>query len=172
MKYLCGVTPRAGSDAGCTCDQTMLMRFQSTLQVWGATSIPPHRSSRGRVSIHAPRVGSDAHTVYYSFHDRFNPRPCVWGDVKSWVVGPLCVGVSIHALRVGSDGSPGILFPVPSWFQSTLPAWGATLPYAEHLPIVEVSIHAPPCGKRYYLFHLPLTSGQVSIHVPRVGSDA
>ena len=59
--------------------------FQSTLPVWGATTLPPLRPRWRGISIHAPRVGSDQNT------DR--------GDVR-------IVNISIHAPRVGSDGSP------------------------------------------------------------------
>ena len=34
-------------------------RFQSTLPVWGATSAKERSSEPSRISIHAPRVGSD-----------------------------------------------------------------------------------------------------------------
>ncbi len=100
--------------------------FQSTLPVWGATGEARGRCSGGDVSIHAPRVGSDLATLT-SF-----PRSYV----------------SIHAPRVGSDerypdskrGQSGFnprspcgerptrpsSLPVVSWFQSTLPVWGAT----------------------------------------------
>ena len=52
--------------------------FQSTLPVWGATWIAQNANRMGKISIHAPRVGSDQlrersnHT-----HRHFNPRsPC------------------------------------------------------------------------------------------------
>ena len=53
--------------------------FQSTLPVWGATALALHASELAKISIHAPRVGSDAgfdcHFDAY-FRD-FNPRsPC------------------------------------------------------------------------------------------------
>ena len=124
--------------------------FQSTLPVWGATGfhgsircISPHfnprspcgeRRSRlrepcriGRISIHAPRVGSDPRLrgwprVSLYFNPRspcgerrgscarwspsrgyFNPRsPC--GERLGELVGGAAVlGISIHAPRVGSD---------------------------------------------------------------------
>ena len=102
------------------------VQFQSTLPVWGAT---PSRSMRQRwrlISIHAPRVGSDAAAI---------------GEVA-------VIAISIHAPRVGSDDLRGLrrtlhanfnprspcgerpstsgktLVTVP--FQSTLPVWGAT----------------------------------------------
>ena len=52
--------------------------FQSTLPVWGATAQSRKYRDNNRISIHAPRVGSDAdlEAAYDSGHD-FNPRsPC------------------------------------------------------------------------------------------------
>ena len=100
--------------------------FQSTLPVWGATDGREYSRDEGRISIHAPRVGSD-----------------VWNSLR----GNHC-RISIHAPRVGSDKLAGPQIrqeqnfnprspcgerrkaPTKStWstsFQSTLPVWGAT----------------------------------------------
>ena len=81
--------------------------FQSTLPVWGATAAQHrHGPERNRISIHAPRVGSDraAQANYY---------------------GP---NISIHAPRVGSDLNELIAAErTHRQFQSTLPVWGATI---------------------------------------------
>ena len=101
--------------------------FQSTLPVWGATVAGGDHPDGHGISIHAPRVGSDA-------------SPC---RQQGWV------WISIHAPRVGSDCSPRWLPRPPPYFnprspcgerrgapmrpegtlqfQSTLPVWGATL---------------------------------------------
>ena len=55
--------------------------FQSTLPVWGATPVVVCVLWKQRISIHAPRVGSDT--------------------VNSILEG--MVNISIHAPRVGSD---------------------------------------------------------------------
>ena len=55
--------------------------FQSTLPVWGATYTLEAKKGMYIISIHAPRVGSDA-PVFRSRRGR---------------------GISIHAPRVGSD---------------------------------------------------------------------
>ena len=123
--------------------------FQSTLPAWGATAPPPAahpehprfnpRSPRGErhrlaefdnaiflVSIHAPRVGSDSGE----------------SDCGFWA------NVSIPAPGGGRDGAQFNGGGLKGWFQSTLPAWGATL-----------SEQCAPAGC------------VVSIHAPRVGSD-
>ena len=58
------------------------------------------------ISIHAPRVGSD---------------PVSRGGRRD------NLRISIHAPRVGSDAATAIANMTPTQFQSTLPAWGATL---------------------------------------------
>ena len=87
-------------------DKTMFMaeQFQSTLPGWGATCRKIENRYYDRISIHAPRMGSDN-----------RPWRC-----------PPCLPISIHAPRMGSDRS-GTDEPVyMGQFQSTLPGWGAT----------------------------------------------
>ena len=125
-------------------------QFQPTLPVWGATYFLYYDNITARISIHAPRVGSDPTTAAIFPHSRyFNPRsPC--GERHVSGSNKICNGISIHAPRVGSDPkvvvalkrpkpyfnprSPcgerrqsflQILLPIP--FQSTLPVWGATV---------------------------------------------
>ena len=52
--------------------------FQSTLPVWGATVAYPYTQRAFKISIHAPRVGSDRVSEYISVsRSDFNPRsPC------------------------------------------------------------------------------------------------
>ena len=80
--------------------------FQSTLPVWGATDRRGFFFIHCRISIHAPRVGSDPtfdinRTVFPAFQSTlpvwgatFVPNRLVW---QHWI--------SIHAPRVGSDCS-------------------------------------------------------------------
>ncbi len=81
-----------------------------------------------RISIHAPRVGSDVH------RKRLGPGILqflstlpAWGATNTGGNVVHRYRISIHAPRVGSD----LLFPggllIPHGFLSTLPAWGATL---------------------------------------------
>ena len=60
---------------------SVLIIFQSTLPVWGATTPRPPQPPPSGISIHAPRVGSDG-----------SPAPFRRSGV-----------ISIHAPRVGSD---------------------------------------------------------------------
>ena len=107
------------------------------------------RQVRGRISIHAPRVGSDAcNGARRRQGVDFNPRsPC--GERRRTKTPPRCEPyfnprspcgerrasaldgagghvISIHAPRVGSDYAPARV-TIRRWlFQSTLPVWGAT----------------------------------------------
>ena len=63
--------------------------FQSTLPGWGATRVAPGGAHMFRISIHAPRMGSDA----------------------SRTVGKAVNRISIHAPRMGSDRENGHLRP-------------------------------------------------------------
>ena len=167
--------------------------FQSTLPVWGATGGVGVTCISQRISIHAPRVGSDAE------------QEC----------GGAVNHISIHAPRVGSDATVGSTSSVTAHFnprspcgerqnyrdaastmrafQSTLPVWGAT---PETKPTAERRFHfnpRSPCGER--LVRIPFSPSTlrfqstlpvwgatrpsapldlrpcISIHAPRVGSD-
>ncbi len=125
---------------------------------------------RGRVSIHAPRVGSDLRLFRrLTPGEGFNPRS-PRGERRRWCPRTARRGtVSIHAPRVGSDAA-GVAFYVEAStgfnprsprgerlgdvalqaremaFQSTLPAWGATRDVLQGIDGELVSIHAPRVG--------------------------
>ena len=100
--------------------------FQSTLPVWGATGGVGVTCISQRISIHAPRVGSDAE------------QEC----------GGAVNHISIHAPRVGSDAQE-----------------------ADHaFDYAEISIHAPRVGSDTSVYLVGWLDF-ISIHAPRVGSD-
>ena len=122
--------------------------FLSTLPVWGAT--PPVRDLRHdeRISIHAPRVGSDLLIRLLALHG----------------------GISIHAPRVGSDMNCKCALRLSFVFLSTLPVWGATLLILLQCAFNTISIHAPRVGSD--ISELKNDGWPIiSIHAPRVGSD-
>ena len=124
-----------------------------------------------RISIHAPRVGSDKQeSSGGKIRTNFNPRsPC--GERHRYNVD-ICANneISIHAPRVGSDRNSSRSRAPESWnfnprspcgerlierffwlyrpseFQSTLPVWGATLILIFIPVLVSISIHAPRVG--------------------------
>ena len=101
-----------------------------------------------RISIHAPRTGSD-HWAAYNTAGRtyFNPR-------------------SPHGERPSGSSSP-----MPnSLFQSTLPARGATKWKYVYTYSEKISIHAPRTGSDEHLRRYIILC-DISIHAPRTGSD-
>ena len=146
--------------------------FQSTLPVWEATLLRQRSVRRDRISIHAPRVGSDLAST---------PARYIFGDI------------SIHAPRVGSDRPYQPEPRPPPRFQSTLPVWGATRARARARRRTSYFNPRSPCGERQLvglrghlrlLFqstlpvwgatateHVDGPERPISIHAPRVGSD-
>ena len=115
----------------------------------GSDSLCRHKQFAGTISIHAPRMGSDLAGGGTVLSDDISiPAPRMGSDDLIGVATAQNY-ISIHAPRMGSDGSPG---QFPYWqtdfnprsphgerlnilkstsnlriFQSTLPAWGATV---------------------------------------------
>ena len=122
--------------------------FQSTLPARGATSPACLRSTKRRISIHAPRTGSDEIFVENQAGIKhFNPR-------------------SPH----GERPSRTHFCPLVVQFQSTLPARGATRRQSAVSCFKSISIHAPRTGSD----GITPPFGQapfISIHAPRTGSD-
>ena len=128
------------------------LQFQFTLPVGGATSLIVSQFARRKISIHAPRGGSDGlakvpikkqedfnprspwgerhdHRPYPHGHRDFNPRS-PWGERRgSCNISKIELLISIHAPRGGSDSKRCWLCDVDcGLFQSTLPVGGATPP--------------------------------------------
>ena len=147
------------------------MPFQSTLPVWGATPSSLPRCPGWRISIHAPRVGSDSALAYpHKQHQHISIHaPRVGSDTVAHKFSLVHI-ISILAPRVGSDKCFSIDIKIktnfnprspcgerpticalqkhPQLFQSTLPVWGAT-----------------------NFIKLLVVHSVISIHAPRVGSD-
>ncbi len=152
--------------------KTRVTTFQSTPPAWGATNQSAYCPDYPCVSIHAPRMGSDAGV-------------CPRGARQS--------SVSIHAPRMGSDARLGAGKITGCQFQSTPPAWGATLSVTIFYPSILSFNPRPPHGERRgagavtepgagfnprpphgerpskHVLKVPFQS--VSIHAPRMGSD-
>ena len=100
----------------------------------------------GAISIHAPRRGSDGsprqdrRRLSISIHA---PRRGSDTRFKSNITNSM---ISIHAPRRGSDRVVDNGQSVASTFQSTLPAGGATQPENGSRPCNGISIHAPRRG--------------------------
>ena len=100
-----------------------------------------------RVSIHAPRVGSDRRMPLTLIAPlMFQSTLPVWGATAVCVQPDCGLPVSIHAPRVGSDFVNRLDLQAPLPFQSTLPVWGATNSRFGSMTCTSVSIHAPRVG--------------------------
>ena len=104
------------------------VEFQSTLPGWGATIGRVIVLICGEISIHAPRMGSDAATFAadQSTTHYFNPRSPD-GERPIRAVNP--VSQTTFQSTLPGWGATSAILPsilVVSKFQSTLPGWGAT----------------------------------------------
>ena len=165
--------PRMGSDEAGARMAAACMEFQSTLPGWGATcrqcdirrrssDFNPRspdgerlicdiiKGSVSRISIHAPRMGSDASDDNRSCPMAdFNPRsPDGERPRVRWAARRLQEYFNPRS----PDGERPVT--VPPWpivpiFQSTLPGWGATLPLDGARRVRNISIHAPRMGSDF-----------------------
>ena len=103
------------------------------------------------ISIHAPRVGSDSWILrVWSTDGDFNPRSPCGERPQGLSSGALRGEISIHAPRVGSDLAVQVSSPASLTFQSTLPVWGATQDFLGVVLWKDISIHAPRVGSDLY----------------------
>ena len=120
--------------------------FQSTLPVGGATV----KCSRGyvvhRISIHAPRGGSDSFGAgRQNKGDDFNPRS-PWGERQHGPVQPDgCQNFNPRS-PWGERLARSPFALKKQIFQSTLPVGGATVTNLRTCAIWRISIHAPRGG--------------------------
>ena len=79
--------------------------------------------------------------------------------------------ISIHAPRVGCDYNGLRVWILVFLFQSTHPAWGATMGAISIYQFSQISIHAPRVGCDRGVICMPPAVSFISIHAPRVGCD-
>ncbi len=141
--------PRVGSDTRFASATSRTDGFQSTLPVWGATTI------RGR-SV---------------FAEAFQSTLPVWGATRVFCASMADVFEFQSTLPVWGATPVGTPFLVGGWFQSTLPVWGATL-RSKRFGLHPTRFNPrSPCGERPEDQANADKRIPVSIHAPRVGSD-
>ena len=147
-----------------------------------------------RISIHAPRMGSDLEKLLRGCFQvsHFNPRSPDGERRFDKEANFWAMLISIHAPRMGSDRSlsrssyrtlhfnprspdgerRSLLSLVLSEmrFQSTLPGWGATFNVIGDVGAGVFQSTLPGWGATQQRRH-PVQQGRISIHAPRVGSD-
>ena len=134
--------------------------------------LPVDRLSQKRISIHAPRVGSDPSLLCCPLWDGYfyprsprgeRPWPNVpWTLSREFLSTLPAWGATLQKLPVPMQ---------PTLFLSTLPAWGATGNMVRIRHDDYISIHAPRVGSDISASCGTLDRKIISIHAPRVGSD-
>ena len=119
--------PRVGSDTGARQGGPGAGRFQSTLPVWGATTMEVRHMPEGTFQSTLPVWGATpSWPTSCSWATRFQSTLPVWGATRHRRSLLRSMKISIHAPRVGSDWGGTTTPPQGCEFQSTLPVWGAT----------------------------------------------
>ena len=148
-----------------------IFQFQSTLPARGATSMFSVNYRSWRISIHAPRTGSDfsapsivLRRAYFNPRSPHGERPV-----------PRCHFLpQIHFNPRSPHGERPGLFALPFMrqsFQSTLPARGATDSVTRSQLIFANFNPRSPHGERRHEGDDPRYVAKISIHAPRTGSD-
>ena len=106
-----------------------------------------------------------------AFFALFQSTHPVWDATYNVLSDKIQINVSIHASRVGCDGSRGILERITILFQSTHPVWDATNNLGDDVrPGKFQSTH--PVWDATQQATLTFSDPPVSIHASRVGCDS
>ena len=168
--------------------------FQSTLPVWGATPLIGTSWAASTISIHAPRVGSDGNeapgqarlikfqstlpawgatprsSALLPESSHFNPRSPRGERPQIVIIKTSKYYFNPRSPR-GERLRPSSVVPSDAVFQSTLPAWGATLSSVVLCGRVINFNPRSPRGERHFVLLVSCINRIISIHAPRVGSD-
>ena len=168
-RYFNPRSPHGERRNGC-CVSGAGLSFQSTLPARGATNTVEWWEACCKISIHAPRTGSDQSGARSgNGTENFNPRsphgerparlspadarrrisihaPRTGSDLLFRALRRAHIVISIHAPRTGSDMAMSWTWSAATPFQSTLPARGATRKIKPPGCVSAISIHAPRTG--------------------------
>ena len=149
----------------------LIVEFQSTLPARGATKQTSSAISRRKISIHAPRTGSDfvRREDACSTSD-FNPRSPHGERPSRQQSTPAASNFNPRSPH-GERRHPTHRRPEYRPFQSTLPARGATRAASQSQQPPAISIHAPRTGSDNAEANQKFRAISISIHAPRTGSD-
>ena len=139
--------------------------------VRGATMSYMHHICGLKISIHAPRAGSDKIIPFIIYDNTyFNPRsPCGERLFNSF---PQTLRENFNP-RSPCGERPRVSWRLQHWqaFQSTLPVRGATRGRRKSGPCVDDFNPRSPCGERLRRRAGTAPWKRISIHAPRAGSD-
>ena len=168
--------------------------FQSTLPARGATEIAYIDLSKGDISIHAPRTGSDTQkSAKCDSYANFNPRSPHGERLNVGAHRTQAVSISIHAPRTGSDADVLAAFSAHCYFNPRSPHgerrahpagradrryFNPRSPHGERHAIPSVTGEEgifqstlPARGATVHHLHR-VKRIVISIHAPRTGSDS
>ena len=145
--------------------------FQSTLPARGATSPACLRSTKRRISIHAPRTGSD-HLGHISVRSSSNFNPRSPHGERRYHSTLRASPIYFNPRSPHGERQPHIFWRFAHLvFQSTLPARGATR-RVQRLPCRQRDFNPrSPHGERPPRRGRTRRRNGISIHAPRTGSD-
>ena len=103
--------------------------------------------------------------------DVFQSTRPVWGATGKVMASGFLSKVSIHAPRVGRDGSRRTAASPPISFNPRAPCGARRGPVKAPVAVDAVSIHAPRVGRDLKIT-VKRGLSYVSIHAPRVGRDS
>ena len=127
LKVFQSTLPARGATPFREANELDVLTFQSTLPARGATNLKLGYGGTQKISIHAPRTGSNrTSSSIFPGRPHFNPRSPHGERRKVLANWDNDLIISIHAPRTGSDNTKKHFEEDNTIFQSTLPARGAT----------------------------------------------
>ena len=145
--------------------------FQSTLPAWGATFNLKRFSLGNIISIHAPRMGSDAMTFMPSTCSLiFQSTPPHGERLCCLAKEHTIISISIHAPRMGSDTARSFLLAAANHFnpRSRMGSDTSVSFLSVDRDLFQSTL---PHGERRRYRHRGAWYLRISIHAPRMGSD-
>ena len=148
-----------------------VLTFQSTLPARGATNLKLGYGGTQKISIHAPRTGSNrTSSSIFPGRPHFNPRSPHGERRKVLANWDNDLIISIHAPRTGSDRNMAVRAYPEKIFQSTLPARGATRSATRSSSSLTFQSTLPARGATGTNVQMQSVKA-ISIHAPCTGSD-
>ena len=144
----------------------VILGFQSTLPVWGATFRPSASMVFSIFQSTLPVWGATLSCVSYLVALKFQSTLPVWGATHGGFLSGRCFTYFNPRSPYGERR-----FSMPNTtaslkFQSTLPVWGATLSPRGVRPNWDISIHAPRMGSDDFVEHIVTRLGHFNPRSP------
>ena len=163
--------PRVGSDRNVGEFFLNNFPFQSTLPVWGATSLDDVRYSVGQFQSTLPVWGATMIMVCVGGSGLFQSTLPVWGATYPMCRKPAVEYISIHAPRVGSDRNVPANPRHGQHFNPRSPCGERRSKTDKYADTPQDFNPRSPCGERLLRRFYNFRHKSISIHAPRVGSD-